>query len=473
MGAIKTIRQSTQAELQWFCAGLQYLPQLDLKGLTGIDASGNVVALVGFDGWTHGSVCLHSWISPGALTRAFLREVARYPFSTGRRVLIGKTPASNTRALRFNRHYGFEETYRIRDGFADGVDLIIQELRHDKCRWYKHDGNGSCSSYQPEQGRRSSGPSSAGGPETSSAPGFGGTAPSIDSRAATDDPASPAAANVPVRRPCPDWSDATRGPCAVSSDAGPASPATDGRPVGHAALGPNEASGTGTAPDERCGGGPINPDAYGAHAPRRWYSPSGPDVYDGVDEDVSIEPRCDIEAQLDDLVRPGSKRVAVFLSPRNADYHQWVWDDPRVGAFDIMSTDGVMLFKRRQDCEEMARKFRQAGRQNMRRVIGEAVLAGPGKPAFTPDAVVAQMCDNDGNVARESIQPSRGEAYGKIIDWMKDYPAGCGQLVTLQQALSRRSSLVYAAADVISHTWKSPPLCLHPRPPINAEWASS
>src|SRR5262245_23871238 len=104
MGAIITIRASTKAELAWFCTGLNYATHTDLNGFTGIDCHGDVVAIVGFDGWTYGSVCLHSWLSPGSLTRKFLHEVARYPFSSGREVLIGKTPANNEKALKFNQH---------------------------------------------------------------------------------------------------------------------------------------------------------------------------------------------------------------------------------------------------------------------------------------------------------------------------------------------------------------------------------
>ena len=48
--------------------------------------------------------------------------------------LTGLTPASNTAALAFNRHVGFEVEYVMPDGAADG-DLVIQVLRPENCRY--------------------------------------------------------------------------------------------------------------------------------------------------------------------------------------------------------------------------------------------------------------------------------------------------------------------------------------------------
>jgi hypothetical protein len=49
--------------------------------------------------------------------------------------MIGLTPSNNTKSLKFNKKLGFVEVFRIEDGFDEGVDYVIQELRKENCRW--------------------------------------------------------------------------------------------------------------------------------------------------------------------------------------------------------------------------------------------------------------------------------------------------------------------------------------------------
>lgn len=95
-------------------------------------------AIAGYDRWTTNSVHIHIWVAnPKAVTRHSLRESIGFPFQT-RNVLIGVIAADNAPSLEFCKRLGFRETYRIKDGDAIGVDLIIHELRKDEaCRWLK------------------------------------------------------------------------------------------------------------------------------------------------------------------------------------------------------------------------------------------------------------------------------------------------------------------------------------------------
>ena len=69
----------------------------------------------------------------------FAEEVFNYIFNTaGRGVVIGVTPADNAPALKFNKHIGLVELYRIKDGYAQGVDYVVQELRKENCRYIEH-----------------------------------------------------------------------------------------------------------------------------------------------------------------------------------------------------------------------------------------------------------------------------------------------------------------------------------------------
>ena len=59
-----------------------------------------------------------------------------YAFNIANRgVIIGCTPADNKKALKFNANMGFEEQTRIKDGYAEGVDFVITQLRKENCKF--------------------------------------------------------------------------------------------------------------------------------------------------------------------------------------------------------------------------------------------------------------------------------------------------------------------------------------------------
>jgi hypothetical protein len=69
------------------------------------------------------------------LTRGFLWVCFHYPFvQLGCKRVTGITPASNHRALRFNKSLGFEVEATLKDAAPDG-DVVIQVMWRDKCRW--------------------------------------------------------------------------------------------------------------------------------------------------------------------------------------------------------------------------------------------------------------------------------------------------------------------------------------------------
>ena len=71
-----------------------------------------------------------NWLNHNMLSTFF-----HYCFNhLGLRRLTGLTPASNSVALAFNKHLGFEVEYVMPDGAADG-DLVIQVLRPENCRY--------------------------------------------------------------------------------------------------------------------------------------------------------------------------------------------------------------------------------------------------------------------------------------------------------------------------------------------------
>lgn len=129
-GDTRITRETTPEEIDAVCARLSYIPTRNVTGLT------NGKAVILYDQWTQNSVCVHSYIPPHSLTRGFLREMFRYPYEAVEWV-IGVTPGDNEAALRFNKHIGFKEIYRLRDGFAPGVDNVFQTVHRSECRYYK------------------------------------------------------------------------------------------------------------------------------------------------------------------------------------------------------------------------------------------------------------------------------------------------------------------------------------------------
>ncbi len=108
------------------------------RAIEALDEDGIVRGMVGYSGWTYNSVAMHVCIeTPGAL-KALLRPAFEYPFVEGtKKLLLGITASDNKVALKFNKHVGFREVHRIKDGFADGVDLVVQEMWREECRWIR------------------------------------------------------------------------------------------------------------------------------------------------------------------------------------------------------------------------------------------------------------------------------------------------------------------------------------------------
>jgi hypothetical protein len=101
-----------------------------------VDARGLVKAAVVYDGWTKNACEAHVCIDSPVAGRALLPHALVYPFQhVG--VLLGSVPASNQRALRLDKHLGFREVGRVKDGWDSGVDLVRLELRREDCRFLK------------------------------------------------------------------------------------------------------------------------------------------------------------------------------------------------------------------------------------------------------------------------------------------------------------------------------------------------
>ena len=115
------------------------------KGIVAVreyeDGKTEPVAVAVFDNWTHNSVCVHWWLdTPMVLRHGFFEEVAHYVFNVcGKRIMIGLVPSDKPKSIKLAKHLGFEEVYRVKDGYAVGIDQVILEGRVENAdRWLGH-----------------------------------------------------------------------------------------------------------------------------------------------------------------------------------------------------------------------------------------------------------------------------------------------------------------------------------------------
>lgn len=108
--------------------------------------TGETLGVIGFDYWTHTAVQMHVWIgNPMALRGGlWLHQCFKYAFETcKKKVAFGVIPSFNEQALKFIRHVGFVELIRLKDGWDDGVDMVINEIRPGTCRWLEERYSGN------------------------------------------------------------------------------------------------------------------------------------------------------------------------------------------------------------------------------------------------------------------------------------------------------------------------------------------
>jgi hypothetical protein len=87
------------------------------------------MGMVGFDSWSPRTVMAHWFIRYPRCIEPLWAEAVDYIALTGRKAILGSTPSNNDKALRSIRHLGWEELYRIKDGWDEGVDLVISEYK--------------------------------------------------------------------------------------------------------------------------------------------------------------------------------------------------------------------------------------------------------------------------------------------------------------------------------------------------------
>ena len=91
------------------------------------------------DNWTAETVQTHVGVTdPLVFKHGLHKEFANWVFGVcGRSAMLGFVPASNEKAIKIDKHFGFKEEYRIKDGYKKGVDVIIFRLDWYDCPYYE------------------------------------------------------------------------------------------------------------------------------------------------------------------------------------------------------------------------------------------------------------------------------------------------------------------------------------------------
>lgn len=110
----------------------------DTSGIVAVDdATGGVVAACVLDNFTKNSVQAHLILpKPMVIRHGFFETAFECIFDVcDKKAVYASIPATNTKALKLNKHLGFEVVTRLVDAWADGEDLVLIEMRKERCRF--------------------------------------------------------------------------------------------------------------------------------------------------------------------------------------------------------------------------------------------------------------------------------------------------------------------------------------------------
>jgi hypothetical protein len=122
-------RASVAQDLPWFSQVTGYCPSPSFGGIVAQDERGELMGMVGFDSWAPNSVMMHFAIPRPRCLIPLWNEAVGYLAKWDRKVIFGATPSDNDRALRVIKKLGWTEIARLKDGWSDGVDIVISEFR--------------------------------------------------------------------------------------------------------------------------------------------------------------------------------------------------------------------------------------------------------------------------------------------------------------------------------------------------------
>ena len=135
--AITPEQRQLAAELLLREIGVQ--PCGDQQAIFWVDDKGKIEWIVGYTGFI-GKTCQMHMVNFGtrATPRALLNAAFDYPFNQlGLHSVLGVVNSSNEKAMRYDRHLGFQEVLRFPEAHDNGGDLVLFKMDKAQCRWIK------------------------------------------------------------------------------------------------------------------------------------------------------------------------------------------------------------------------------------------------------------------------------------------------------------------------------------------------
>ncbi len=129
------VRWAPSEHYPWLAERAKIGIRSDLCALEAVSGD-RIVGMVGFDGWSAGSCCMHNALDAPIAARKLLRASFEFVFTVSNRpVAIATVLSNNARALKLDLHLGFRELFRGKDWWEPGVDIVFLEMRREECRW--------------------------------------------------------------------------------------------------------------------------------------------------------------------------------------------------------------------------------------------------------------------------------------------------------------------------------------------------
>ena len=112
-------------------------PSMDFQAFGTVSKRDELMGVVAYNGfWGH--VCsMHTAGVGNWITRPLIWRSFDYPFrQLELKAVLAPVAAHNERALKLNRRLGFKDIHVVKDGWDDGDDLIILQMKPEECIWF-------------------------------------------------------------------------------------------------------------------------------------------------------------------------------------------------------------------------------------------------------------------------------------------------------------------------------------------------
>lgn len=122
-------------DFTWMTERSGYAPLPDGRGIVALRGA-QALGMVVYDGFTATLAQVHVALATPMAARHLLRPAFEYPFlQLGLLALATMLDSRNERAVALALGAGFLEAGRIQDGVDVGSDLVLYQLRRERCRF--------------------------------------------------------------------------------------------------------------------------------------------------------------------------------------------------------------------------------------------------------------------------------------------------------------------------------------------------